>query len=226
VLDWLTQLVSGSTPWAYLAVAGIVGLDAILPIVPGETAVITGAVLAADGEMSVVVVLLAAAAGAFAGDNVAYWAGALLGRRAVERIERGDKGRERVGWARRQIRERGGLAIVVARFLPGGRTATTLAAGTLEMTWPRFAAADGIAAGLWAVYATALGWFGGAAFRESLWKPLALAAVVALLVGGAGELYRRAHARQEDRGARTEDRGGDRRGRASDRPRERPRATA
>jgi membrane protein DedA with SNARE-associated domain len=191
VFDWLTQFVSGASPWAYLAIAGIVALDAILPIVPGETAVITGAILAADGELSVVAVLLAAAGGAFAGDNVAYWAGALLGRRAVERIERGGQGRERVEWARRQIRERGGLGIVVARFLPGGRTATTLASGTLEMTWPRFAVADAIAAALWAAYATALGWFGGSAFKDSLWKPLGLAAVVAALVAGAGELYRR-----------------------------------
>jgi SNARE associated Golgi protein len=45
--------------------------------------------------------------------------------------------------------------IVVARFIPGGRTATTYAAGTVGMPWRRFLPADAIAVALWALYVRA-----------------------------------------------------------------------
>src|SRR5215217_8747932 len=50
--------------------------------------------------------------------------------------------------------------IVVARFVPGGRTATTFTAGTVRLAWPRFAAADAVGATLWAAYAAGLGYLG------------------------------------------------------------------
>ena len=83
------------------------------------------------------------------------------------------------------------MLIVVARFLPIGRTLTTLAAGTLEMPWRRFAVADAIAAGLWAVYASMLGYAGGASFANSLWKPLTLAFGIAAALALGVEAYRR-----------------------------------
>jgi len=79
----------------------------------------------------------------------------------------------------------------VARFIPGGRTATTYAAGTVGMPWRRFLPADAIAAALWALYAAGLGYIGGAAFQDNLWLPMLIAAGASLLVGGLGELVRR-----------------------------------
>ena len=60
------------------------------------------------------------------------------------------------------------------------------------MPWRRrFLPADAGAALLWALYASALRYFGGQAFTHNLWEPLLLATVVALLVTGAGEVLRR-----------------------------------
>src|SRR3954447_18195631 len=160
MLHWLTQLIEGSA-WAYPALLALVAMDGLIPLVPGEGAVLTGSILAAGGDLNVVLVFAAAFAGAFAGDNAAYGAGRLLGRRAIDRLARGERSRERVHWARELIRRRGRSIIVVARFVPGGRTATTLAAGSLEMPWRRFAAADALACGAWAAYVTALGYLGG-----------------------------------------------------------------
>jgi membrane-associated protein len=67
-------------PEAYLVVLVLVAVDSVLPLLPGEAAVITGAILAADGELSVLVLLLAALAGGLAGDNLSFGLGALLGR--------------------------------------------------------------------------------------------------------------------------------------------------
>jgi membrane-associated protein len=190
MFDWLTSAVSG-TPWTYAVVAAVVGIDAFLPIVPGEMVVITAAIVAADGDLAVWLVLLSAFLGAFAGDNVSYGLGTRLGRAAGRRLFAGDRGARMLGWARRQLRDRGRLVIFVARFLPGGRTASTFAAGTLDMSWRRFATADLPAAGVWAAYVTALGYFGGEAFKQSAWKPLLLSLAIAGAVGTAGEVARR-----------------------------------
>jgi membrane protein DedA with SNARE-associated domain len=88
------------------------------------------------------------------------------------------------------VQERGGYLILVGRFIPGGRTAVTLACGLLEMRWHRFIRFD-VAAGLmWASYAALLGYFGGKAFEESPLKGFAVAFVVALAITGGIEVYR------------------------------------
>jgi membrane protein DedA with SNARE-associated domain len=189
----LHQLVDsiGSSATAYPLIALIVAGDAVLPLLPGETAVITGGILVSRGDLIAPLVLLAAWAGAFAGDNASYWVGRSAGQAITRRLFRGEKSRRRLDWARDQLRRRGRLLIVMARFIPGGRTATTFAAGTLHMAWPGFAAADAAGALGWSLYAAALGYFGGSAFEDSLWKPLLIALALAGLVGLAGEAWRR-----------------------------------
>lgn len=190
MLASLTHVVSSSV-WTYPVVVGVVALDGFCPILPGETVVITAAVAAANGDLVVWLVLLSAFAGAFAGDNVSYWLGTKLGRVAARRLFTGERPKRMLGWARRQLRDRGRLVIFVARFLPGGRTASTFAAGTLDMPWRRFAAADLPAAAVWAVYVTALGYLGGEAFKNSTWKPVVVSLAVAGVVALIGEVVRR-----------------------------------
>src|SRR5215207_4381807 len=165
MFHWLTSAI-GSSPWAYVLVAAIVAGDAIAPILPGEAVVITAGVLAANDELSAGFVMLAAFAAALAGDNTMYVAGRIAGRCTGRRLFRGEEARRRLIWAEGQLAIRGRAIIVVARFLPGGRTATTFAAGGLEMAWMRFLQADLVASLLWAAYSTALGYFGGSAFAD------------------------------------------------------------
>jgi membrane protein DedA with SNARE-associated domain len=189
---WLLDFISGSS-WTYGVVLGLALLDAILPVVPSETAVITAGVVAAQGDLSIGLVLAAAAVGAFAGDNLTYWIGRQWGHRAAERFLRGEKGRRSLAWAEKTLNERGGLLIVVARFIPGGRIATMLTAGTVEYPYlRRFVPYDAIAAIFWACYAGLLGYFGGKAFQNSTWKALlvafAIAAGIALAIEGIRRL--------------------------------------
>ena len=76
--------------------------------------------------------ILFAAAGAIAGDNVSYWIGRKVGHRFVDRFFKGER-RKQVDWAHRQVEERGGYLIIIGRFIPGGRTVVTLSCGMLEM---------------------------------------------------------------------------------------------
>jgi membrane protein DedA with SNARE-associated domain len=165
-------------------------LDVFIPIVPSETAVVTAGVVAGAGDLSLPIVIVAAAAGAFLGDNGSYLVGRRFGHRATDRFFSKGKGAERLDWAERQLDERGGELIAVGRFIPGGRTVVTLSAGTLHYPWRRFAFFDGIAAIGWALYASLLGYFGGKAFEHEAWKGLLLALGIAFAVTGGIELVR------------------------------------
>ncbi len=185
MLESLTQLVSGS-PWTYAVVLALAALDAVFPLVPSEATVIAAGVLAGTGDLHVALVLAAAAAGALLGDHLGYAAGRASRRLATRPLLRG-----RQEWAERQLDERGLYLLVVARFIPGGRTAATVTAGVTAMARRRFLAAAALAAGLWASFATGLGYLGGRTFEEEPWRALVAAFLVAAALGGGVELGRR-----------------------------------
>jgi len=190
VFGQFTDLVANASGWAYAILFVLAFLDAIIPIVPSETSVITAGVVASQGDLSLPMVILFAAGGAIAGDNTAYFLGWRFGRRINDRFFTSEKAKKRIAWAHRQVEERGGELIVIARFIPGGRTAVTLSAGTLEYPWRKFIVFDTIAGFVWAAYAASLGYFGGHAFEEAPWKGLLLAFAIAFAVTGAIELVR------------------------------------
>jgi membrane-associated protein len=200
VFDSIANAVSGS-PWTYALIVAVCAGDAMFPVLPSETIVIAAAVLAANGHLNIALVVIAAALGALLGDNCAYAVGNSGLRRLADRFLRSEKSRRRLEWARSQLQQHGVWIIVVARFIPGGRTATTYVAGTVGMPWKRrFLPADGVAVALWALYASGLGYIGGAAFQHNLWLPMLIAAGAGFLVGGLGEVIRRrAFDRRSDR---------------------------
>ena len=184
------------SPITYLVVMLAAGADVLFPLIPSETIVVTAAVLASHGDLIIWLLIFATAIGAIIGDNIAYFVGAKLGDPFVSRIARSDESQQRLQWSRRAIQEHGTTVIVAGRFIPGGRTVTTLAAGTLEMVWRKFIVADVAAAFIWAVYISLLGYLGGAAFRDNLWEPLLASVSAVFLVGGAIEAWRRLQRRR------------------------------
>ena len=164
VTDWLDE-VSGQW-WFLLVIFAIALLDSVIPVVPSETAVIIGGVAAGMGEQSLLLVILCGALGAFCGDNVAY----LIGRRFSpwinRRAERRPKTARRLDWAGEQIRTRGGLLLITARFIPGGRTALTLSCGLTRQPHGWFARWVAVAAIIWATYAAGLGAIFGNRFKD------------------------------------------------------------
>jgi membrane protein DedA with SNARE-associated domain len=182
-----TGFVADASGWAYAVILVFALLDALLPVVPSEATVITAGVVAANGDLLLPAVIVAAAVGAFLGDNGGYLVGRRFGERAKARFFSGDKAKQRVLWAERQLEERSGELIVVARFVPGGRTVVALTAGTVRFPWRRFAVLDTVAALSWALYAALLGYFGGQAFEDAPWKGLLLALGIALAVTTATE---------------------------------------
>jgi membrane protein DedA with SNARE-associated domain len=190
MFNQFTDLVSQASGWAYLIVLVLALLDAMLPIVPSETSVITAGVVASAGDLNIALVIAGAAVGAFLGDNIVYLAGRRFGERARRRFFSGEKANARIAWAERQLEQRAGQLITGGRFIPGGRTAVALSAGLTHFSWRRYIVLDAIAALAWALYASLLGYFGGRAFEDQPWKGLVLAIAIAFLVAASVEVTR------------------------------------
>jgi membrane-associated protein len=193
-LESFFELASAS-PWTYAVILAVAALDALLPLVPSEATVISAGVLAGAGDLNLAFVIAAGAAGAYAGDSSAYWLGRGLDDRLARRLFRGAKGTDRRAWAERALDRHGGPIIFGARFIPGGRTATTVTAGLLVMRWVRFAAFAALAAVGWASYAALLGYIGGRAFEDNPLWGLLLGFGIAALTFLVVEVVRRARAR-------------------------------
>ena len=178
--DWLED-VSGEW-WFLLVILGIAFLDSVIPIVPGETTVILGGVAAGAGDQSLLLVIAAGAAGAFLGDNCAY----LIGRRFNPFIQRRaahrEKTKRRLEWADEQIRKRGGLLLITARFIPGGRTIITISCGLTHQPWAWFASWVAVAAVIWASYAACLGAIFGSTFDHTVAFLLAFGTALSITI--------------------------------------------
>jgi membrane-associated protein len=198
VFHSFVNAVSGAW-WSYPLVFGVAMLDAFFPLVPSETVAITSGVLAGSGELSLPLCILCASAGAIVGDNISYGIGSWLGEHTVKRLFRGERSHRAFEWAERMLAERGTYLVVVARFIPGGRTATTFSAGYVQsFSWRRFVLADALAGLIWGNYTVLLGYIGGKAFADAPWKGLLIAFALALSIAGGVELVR--HRRSADIG--------------------------
>jgi membrane-associated protein len=169
-------------PWILVVVFVVAGLDAVLPFMPSETTVVVVAVgAAATGHPHLLALILVAAAGAYAGDQIGY----LLGRRAVgqvsDRLDRHRRGRTARDWAGQLMTSRGGLLIVIARYLPGGRSVTAFTAGLVGYPTGRFGWYTGLGVLLWSTQAALLGYWGGVAFAGHPLLGVVVASAVATL---------------------------------------------
>lgn len=189
MFDFLFDLLV--SPWAYAIVLGIAALDAVFPAVPSESLAITAGVMSGVGKLHLAPTIAAAAAGAFIGDSTSYLIGRKLGRPAREKLFRGERSQRALGWAERTLDDRGGYLIVVARFIPGGRTATTFTAGMVRFPAWRFVGFAALAAVAWASYAVLLGYLGGRVFEENPLLALGVALAIAFGITGVVEAVRR-----------------------------------
>jgi membrane-associated protein len=193
MIESLAETVS-SSPWTYAILLAFAAVDVLVPLVPSETAAIAAGVLAAAGDLNILLVVASAAGGAFLGDSTSYLTGRTAGTAAVRRLYGAAGGLGRLAWAGRVLERRGWYLVVVARFVPGGRTAVTLTAGLTRMRERTFVASAAVAALLWASFAGGIGYAGGSAFEDDPWRGLVaaavLAAVLVLGIEGARRLRR------------------------------------
>ena len=160
-VDQFTQLVADAPGWAYAIIFVLALLDAIVPVVPSETSVITAGVVAASGDLSVPLIVAAAAAGAFAGDNTAYLLGRRFGRRIEARFFRGERGGEADSVGRAAARRAGRRADRDRSFHPRRTDCGDAQRGDAGVSVAPVRVVRRSRRSGWALYATLLGYFGG-----------------------------------------------------------------
>ncbi len=203
IADTFSRLAEDAASYGYWAVLLVVAGDGVFPALPGETAIVAAAVLAADGNLNLLLVILAGAAGAVIGDSSAYWIGRTGGgpiKRGVVRVA----GAERLEAAERMVARQGPALVFVGRFLPGIRIAINLSCGAGQMDYRRFLIFDTLGAVVWSSQAALLGFFAGKAFADQLWVAFAVALGVSVVVGGLVTLKERSRVRREREAAEHE----------------------
>lgn len=164
-----SALVSVPVWVVYLAVFGLPFLEASVFVgfvIPGETSLVLGGVLANQGRASLPIVIVLAIVGAITGDGVGY----LVGRRFGPALQASRLG-QIVGDARWRVteeflRRRGGPAVFLGRFTAILRALVPSAAGMARLPYPVFALWNAVGGTLWAVTYVLVGYLAGAAYQK------------------------------------------------------------
>ncbi len=146
---------------ALLIIAALVFGEAALFfgfVIPGETAVVYGGVLAAAGKVSVLLVLLVVVLAAIVGDSVGFEVGRKLGPR-LNRAPVLRNHVDRLEAAQAYLRRRGGRAVVMGRFTAFLRAVMPALAGASRMEYRRFLAFNAAGGVLWGGACVLLGYF-------------------------------------------------------------------
>ena len=195
--NWLADF--SANWWFLLIIFAVAYLDSVIPIVPGETMVIIGGVAAGQGDQSLLLVIAAGASGAFLGDNTAYFIGSKLSGVIERQATKRPKWQARLDWAAQQIRLRGGMLLITARFIPGGRSVLTISSGITRQPKAWFMSWIALAAVIWATYAAGLGYFGGKTFEDDHTKAFIVAFSAAIGMTVIVELVRHFRAKGKAR---------------------------
>jgi membrane protein DedA with SNARE-associated domain len=146
-----------------LPVLGLfVGIEALGIPLPGETAVIFAGLAASQHKLSIVAVIIVAAAGAIIGDNIGFVIGRKGGRALLERPGRFYDERKRVLAIGDPFFERHGpKAVFLGRWITGLRVWTSWLAGASEMRWPTFLVWNALGGTAWATSVALAAYYGG-----------------------------------------------------------------
>jgi membrane protein DedA with SNARE-associated domain len=185
----------------YAALFALIAVESMGIPVPGETALITGAILASNGKLQIELVIVLAALAAILGDNVGYLIGRHGGRRLLTANGPFLATRTRVLRVGEPFFERhGAKAVFLGRFTAGLRIWAAWLAGATHMPWKSFLVFNALGGIIWAIVVGVLAYLLGHAAE----KAVAVAGVIGLvgavlfLVGGWFVLRRR-HTAQEQR---------------------------
>jgi len=172
-----------ASPWIYAIAFVLIAVDGFFPPFPSESVVVALAALSASNGVPDIGPLLAvAAAGAIAGDNVAYLGGRAIGRRRLLQLRFAPLTRL-VGWAEAGLAARPGTLFLAARYVPLGRFGVNVTAGAVDYPFRRFLPWCIAAGASWAGYTVLVGFAAGKWFEQQPLLGMAVAIIVAFALG-------------------------------------------
>lgn len=189
LFQWITDAIQAfamatvESPWILLVVLMLCIVDAAFPPVPSESVVIAVATVVAKDHPEALLWLGAiAAVGAFTGDQIVFRIGRRLGDRRPKWLS-GRRVSRALDWATHAIDRSGPILIMTGRFVPVGRTAVNLAAGTTGYPVRKFTIAAAFAAVFWSAYSIAIGAVFGHVFGNHPLLALVLGIATAFVIG-------------------------------------------
>jgi membrane-associated protein len=193
----LASGVTGLTGWvAYLVIAALVfGETAVFLgfVLPGEIAAVLGGVLASRGHLSLPLVIVIVVAAAISGPFIGYE----IGKRMGDRLFRAKPLRRVQGGVERTkvvLARRGGLAVLLGRFVAILRALMPAAAGAARVRYRTFTLYNVLGGLIWGVGYVLLGYLAGSAYaviEREVGTGLAVAIGVIVVAVIAVWLYRR-----------------------------------
>lgn len=179
--------------WLLPLLVAMIAADGPCPMLPSETLLMSASALAfgTHNGADVVALFLVALVGSALGDLLTY----ALGRSSHRVLARSvDAGCSLSIWVRRHLHLRPGVALVGARFVPGGRLLSTAAAGRYGLSLRRFLPWTVASSAAWSAYMLGIGLALGPITGGSPLLSLLAGAVMAALTAGGFGLARRIRA--------------------------------
>ncbi len=142
---------------------------------PSEIVVIPAAFMAAEGTMSLPLVILFATIGGLLGATINYVLSYTLGRKIIYAFADSKLGHlclldsEKVAYAEEYFRKRGVLATLIGRLIPAVRQLISIPAGLSKMNFGKFAFFTFLGAGAWNIILACIGYgFHGVMNKDEL----------------------------------------------------------
>lgn len=200
----LAFLIHVSQSLGYPVLLALVAAESSGLPVPGETSLITAALLASQGKLSIPIVIALAASGAIIGDNIGYVIGRKGGRWVLERPGRFERQRHRVLAIGEPFFERhGSKAVFFGRWILGLRVWASWLAGATRMPWHSFVFWNALGGISWATSVGLLAYFVGSSVKNAISSFGLIGLAAALIAGGGAYLLHRRHRRSGRGGAVT-----------------------
>jgi membrane-associated protein len=154
----------------YLLLIGLVAAESAGLPLPGETALITASILAAQGHVDLPLVIVFAIVASVTGDNAGYLFGRRYGRRLLEhqRLPFAEHRRNLLVNGDAFFAKHGGKAVALGRFVTGVRVVVALLAGVNHLPWRVFALWNVLGAIIWATTVGVLAYYVGEAIKHDL----------------------------------------------------------
>jgi membrane-associated protein len=145
-----------TSSWLLPLLIVMIAVDAPFPVLPSETILVSAATTAfGGGDLGMLLGLFVAAlTGSVLGDAVVFWLGRCSHRLVSRTVE---TEYALLSWVRRHVLRRPGIALVGARFVPGGRLVSTAAAGRFGLPVRRFLPWTLASSAAWSVYMLLIG---------------------------------------------------------------------
>ncbi|SDB83215.1 membrane protein DedA, SNARE-associated domain [Raineyella antarctica] len=185
MLNDITAFILGAATsvWGYLALVPFIIFDAVVPVVPSESLVISMASVLVHGHRGLLLVLfLVSALAAWCGDNIAYQIGRMRWLHENRLFQRPKIARA-FAWARKELFARGATLIIIGRFIPGVRIAINMMCGLVGYSRHRYRKVVAVSSSLWAMYCVLVGSLAGAWFEHHQFLGIVVAIAAGMALG-------------------------------------------